>query len=137
MCSFGYFGRIANTHKINLISPKNAQKFYVEKYAIRDKLGFQIKHVSGTELVRNDNKVYEILLSRLKSLKKMNVIDYIIIRGQQVFEGGREINSLEIKIEDNMIRNFFNKYKNNKVKFKLIGLLIESSVVNDTEKISL
>ena len=36
-----------------------------------------------------------------------------------------------------MIRNFFNKYKNNKVKFKLIGLLIESSVVNDTEKISL
>ena len=65
----------------------------------------------------------------------MNILDYVIIRGQQVFEDGREINPIEIKVEDNRIRNFFDKYKNNKVKFKLIGLLIASSVVNDTEKI--
>ena len=39
MCSFGYFGNITNTHKINLISAKNARKFYI------------LKHVSGTELV--------------------------------------------------------------------------------------
>ena len=30
---------------------------------------------------------------------------------------------------------FFDKYKDNKVRFKLIGLLIASSVVSDTEKI--
>ena len=34
-------------------------------------------------------------------------------QGQQVFEDGREINPIEIKIEDNRIRNFFDKYKNN------------------------
>ena len=61
----------------------------------------------------------------------------MIIRGQQVFEDGREINPIEIKVEDNRIRNFFDKYKNNKVIFKLIGLLITSSVVNDAEKIFL
>ena len=67
----------------------------------------------------------------------MSVLDYVIIRGQQVFEGRREINPIEIKIEDNRIQNFFNKYKNNKAKFKLIGLLIASSVQNDTEKLFL
>ena len=40
MCSFGHFGKITNIHKINVISPKNAQKFYIEKYANRDKLDF-------------------------------------------------------------------------------------------------
>ena len=67
----------------------------------------------------------------------MNILDYLIIRGQQVFEEGREINPIEIKIEDNRVRNIFDKYKDNKVKFKLIGLLIVSSVVNNTEKIFL
>ena len=50
----------------------------------------------------------------------MNVLDYVIIRGQQAFEDGREINPIEIKVEDNRIRNLFDKYKNNKVKFKFI-----------------
>ena len=106
MCSFGYFGNITSTHKINLISPQNAQKFYIEKYANRNKLDFQLKHVSGTELVTYDNKIYEFLLTRLKSPNKMNVLDYVIISGQQVFEDGREINPVEIKIQDNRIRNF-------------------------------
>ena len=67
----------------------------------------------------------------------MNIIDFLIIRGQQVFEEGRDINLIEIKIEDNRVRNLFEKYKDNKLRFKLIGLLIASSVVNDTEKIFL
>ena len=137
MCSFGHFGNITNTHKINLISTKNTQKFYIEKYANRDKLDFQLKHVSGTPLVTHDNKIYEFLLARLKSPNKMNVVGYVIIRGSQVFEDGKEINSIEKKVEDNRIRNFFDKYKNCKVKFKLIGLLIASSVQNDTGKIFL
>ena len=67
----------------------------------------------------------------------MNILDFLIIRGQQVFEEDRDINLIEIKIEDNRVRNHFEKYKDNKVRFKLIGLLIASSVVNDTEKIFL
>ena len=54
-----------------------------------------------------------------------------------MFEEGRDINPIEIKIEDNRVRNLFEKYKDSKVRFKLIGLLIASSVVNDTEKIFL
>ena len=132
MCSFGHFGKITNIHKINLVSPKNAQKFYIEKYANRDKLDFQLRHVSETPLVTD---VYEFLFSRVKTPNKMGVLDYVIIRGKQVFEDRRKINPIEIKIEDNRIRNFFDKYKNSKVKFKLIGLLIASSVQTDTEKI--
>ena len=41
------------------------------------------------------------------------------------------------KIEDNRVKNLFEKYKDNKVRFKLIILLIASSVVNDREKIFL
>ena len=55
MCSFGCFGKTINKHNVNLISPKNAQKFYVQKYAIKDKLDFQLKHVCGTKLYTADN----------------------------------------------------------------------------------
>ena len=67
----------------------------------------------------------------------MNILDFLIIRGQQVFEEGRDINPIEIKIEDNRVRNLFEKYKDNKIRFKLIGMLITSSVVKDREKIFL
>ena len=138
MRSFGYFGKTINKHNVNLISAKNAQKFYVQKYAIKDKLDFQLKHVSGTKLETADNKVHEILITRLrKSKKNMVILGFLIIKGQQVFEEGKEKNPIEIKIEDNRIRDFYDKYKNNKVKFKYIGLLIPSSVANNTEKIFL
>ena len=138
MCSIGYFRKINDIQNINLISLKNAQKFHIEKNAIRDRLVFQLKHISGTDLETSDNKIYEILFSKLiKSKKSMNILDYLIIRGQQVFEEGRQINPIEIKIEDNRVRNLFDKYKDKKIRFKLIGLLTASSVVNETEKIFL
>ena len=138
MCSLGYFGKTTDIQNIDLISSKNAQKLYIEKNTIRDRLGFELKHVSGTDLETVNNKLYEILFTRLsKSKKSVNILDFLIIRGQQVFEEGRDINLIEIKIEDNRVRNLFEKYKDNKVRFKLIGLLIASSVVNDTEKIFL
>ena len=138
MCSFGYFGKTTDIQNIDLISSKYTQKFYIEKNTVRDRLGFKLKRVSGTDLETDDNKLYEILFTRLsKSRKSMNILDFIIIRGQQVFEEGRDINPIEIKAEDNGVRNLFEKYKDNKVRFKLIGLLIASSVVNDTEKIFL
>ena len=138
MCSFGYLGKTTDIQNIDLISSKNAQKFCIEKNTIRDRLDFELKHVSATDLETDDNKLYEILFTRpSKSKESMNILDFLIIRGQQVFEEGRDINLIEIKIEDNRVRNLFEKYKDNKVRFKLIGLLIASSVVNDTEKIFL
>ena len=138
MCSFGYFRKTTDIQNIDLISSKNAQKFYIEKNTIRDKLVFELKHVSGLDLETDDKKLYEILFVRLsKSKKSMNILDFLIIRGQQAFEEGRDIDPIEIRIEDNRVRNLFEKYKDNKVRFKLIGLLIASSVVTDKEKIFL
>ena len=133
MC-FDYFGKTTDIQNIDLISSKNAQKFYIGKNTIKNRLGFELKHVSGTDLETDDNKLYEILFTRLsKSKKSMSIFDFLIMRGQQVFEEGRDINLIETKIEDNKLRNLFEKYKDNKERFKLIGLLIASSVVNDTE----
>ena len=67
----------------------------------------------------------------------MSVLEFIIIREQQIFEEGKGINPIEIKIEDNRIRNVFDRYKNNKVRFKPTGLLMASNVLNDTKKIFL
>ena len=107
MCSFGYFRTTHNIQNIDLISPKNAQKFYIEKDAIRERLDFQLKHVSGTELVTDVNKLHELLFTKLsKSKKTLNVLDFVIIRGQQVFEEGRDINPIEIKIDENRVQFF-------------------------------
>ena len=102
------------------------------------RLDFQLKHISRTELITDDNKVHELLFIWLNKKKKnMNVLDFVIIRGQQVFEEGREINLMEIEIEDNRIQNLFDSYKNNKIRFRPIRLLLANSIVNNTEKIFL
>ena len=99
MSSFGYFGKTTGIQNIDLILSKNTQKFYIEKNTIRDRLGFELKHISGTDLGTDDKKLYEILFTRLsKSKTSMNILDFLIIRGQQVFEEGRDINPIEIKI---------------------------------------
>ena len=40
MCSFGYFGKTKEVKNINLISPKNSQSFFIEKYVIRNEARF-------------------------------------------------------------------------------------------------
>ena len=67
----------------------------------------------------------------------MNIIDFIIARGQQGFEDGKEINPIEIKIENNKIQNIFDRFEKNKIRFKLNGILFASSIKNNTEKIFL
>ena len=60
-----------------------------------------------------------------------------MIRDQQLLEEGKEINPIEIKIEDKKIQNIFEMYKNNKIRFKLNDILFVSSVLNKTENIFL
>ena len=48
----------------------------------------------------------------------MNVLDFMIVRGQQGFEDGKEINPIEIKIENNKIQNIFDRFKKKKVQIK-------------------
>ena len=84
MCSFSYFGKTRERKK-KLISSKNSQSFFIEKYTIRERLDLQLKHVSGTELETFDNKIHELSFTRVNKEKKMNILDFVIIRGQQVF----------------------------------------------------
>ena len=70
-----------------------------------------------------------------KREKNMKVLDFIIIRGQQGFGDGKEIDPREIKIENNKIQNIF--YRFGKKRFKLNGILFASSIKNDTVKIFL
>ena len=56
-------------------------------------------HVSGGNIVTVDKKVHKIFITKInKREKNMKVVDFIIIRGQQGFEDGKEINPIEIKI---------------------------------------
>ena len=56
----------------------------------------------------------------------MKIADFVIIKGQQGFEDGKEINP-----------NIFEMYKRNRVKFKLKGILFASSIKSNNEKIFL
>ena len=49
-----------------------------------------------------------------KREREMEVIDFIIIRGQQSFETEKTINPIEIKIENDQIQNIFDKHKKTK-----------------------
>ena len=66
--------------------------------------------------------------------RQKNTIDFYNTRGQQSFLYN-SINWIEIKIENDTVKNMIEKYKKNQAKFTLEGLLFSSSVQNDTEKI--
>ena len=62
MCSFGYFGKTTNIQNIDLISSKNVQKCYIEKNTVRDRLGFELRHVALRNIVykaKQKQKKYE------------------------------------------------------------------------------
>ena len=57
----------------------------------------------------------------------MNKIDFINIRGQQSFLEN-SMNSIKIRIENDMVKNMTEKYKKILANFTLEGLLFSSSV---------
>ena len=67
----------------------------------------------------------------------MSVLDFVIIRGQQEFEEEKEINPIDIKVENNKIQNIFDIYRKNKARFSLEEVLFSSLIKNKTEKIFL
>ena len=67
-----------------------------------------------------------------KRKTEKNTVDFYNTRGQQSFLYN-SINWIEIKIENDTVKNMIEKYKKNQAKFTLEGLLFSSSVQNDTE----
>ena len=71
--------------KIALLSPKI---FYIEKTAKKVEINLQIIKVSSQEAKTIDKKIHNVIISCIgkKRKREMEVVDFIIIRGEQSFE---------------------------------------------------
>ena len=119
--------------KIDLIIGKNTKSFFIEKSA--EKKNLQIVKVSGKiqQIIKFKMFFFFSIIGRKRKTEK-NTVDFYNTRGQQSFLYN-SINWIEIKIENDTVKNMTEKYKKNQAKFTLEGLLFSSSVQNDTEKI--
>ena len=104
-----------------MISPENAQSFFIERNTKKEQLDLQIAKISCEKADTPDKKDNQILISRLgrKRKKQMSVLDFVIIRGQQLFDEEKVINPIDIRVDNNRIQNMFDKYTRNKVQFTL------------------
>ena len=118
--------------KIDLIIGKNTKSFFIEKSA--EKKNLQIVKVSGKiqQIIKFKMFFFFSRIWRKRKTEK-NTVDFYNTRGQQSFLYN-SINWIEIKIENDTVKNMIEKYKKNQAKFTLEGLLFLSSVQNDTEK---
>ena len=64
------------------------------------------------------------------------LIETVIVRGQQKFDPHNILNPIEIEINDERILNILKKHKNAYYKLTPIGILFPSLVTNDTKQIS-
>ena len=111
---------------------------FVEKETKTETIDLQTAHVSSKNLRTKDKKIHEIFITKInKREKNMKVLDFIIVRGQQGLEDGKEINPIETKIENNKMKNIFDRFDKNKIRLKLKGILFASTVKNNTEEIFL
>ena len=64
----------------------------------------------------------------------MKVIDFLNIKGQQKFEE-KNLNPIEIRIENDRVQNILEIYKKNVARLRLEGLLFLSRIQHKTDKI--
>ena len=121
------------------MSSQNQHKFFIEKATKKDSLSLQITKVSRKEIQTTDSKVHNFQITKIgkKGKQKMNVVDFISVRGQQQFEKNAEINPIEIKIENEKVQLMFQTYNKYIIGLKLESLIFSSSIENNTEKIFL
>lgn len=74
----------------------------------------QLKKVSGETADIVDKKIAIICTKKLKvrneRMMKKEIVDSVIIRGQQSFENFEVLNPIEIKMENNQILNVLQKH---------------------------
>ena len=104
-CSGNFYGE-TEKEKIDLITGKNAKSFFIEK-SVKKELNLKIVKVSEKKTETTDNKIPRIARKRKT---KMNTTYFINIRGQQMFLEN-SINLIEIKIENDTVKNMIEKYK--------------------------
>ena len=99
--------------KSKIILATIQKRFFIKNSTEKNELLVQIAKVSRKKNETTDHKVHNFQLTKIGKKRKarMTNIDFISIRGQQNFEDDAEINSIEIKIENDRIQNMFEKYK--------------------------
>ena len=133
--SINYFDKKTENEIFKIISPEKFLKFYVEKDATRNPLGFQLTNASGELPKLKDKKVYNLSLTRIgekRNRKMAEPIEAVIVRAQKSFEIAGGPNLVQIEIEDNWVLNIFRKYKNVRYRLTPLGLLFPPSIKNDT-----
>ena len=90
----------------------NQKRFFIQKSAEKSELLVQIAKVSRQKTETTDQKIHNFQLTKIGEKRKvrMTTIDFISIRGQKNFQDDAEINSIEIKIENDKIQNMFERY---------------------------
>ena len=63
------------------------------------------------------------------------MIDFLNITGQQKFKEEKNLNPIEIRIENDMVQNILEKYEKSVTRFWLEGILFSSEMKREMEEI--
>ena len=63
------------------------------------------------------------------------MIDFLNITGQQKFKEEKNLNPIEIRIENDMVQNILEKYEKGVTRFRLEGILFSSGMKKEIEEI--
>ena len=111
---------------MDLISPTNTYEFNMEKGTIKNFMEIQTAKVTGHPEIVNKKYIFSCFQGLEKKRKReMDVVDFVIIRGQQSFERHNQLNSSEIKIEENRIIIFLKNLKITHINLKQWGFYFQ------------
>ena len=110
--STSYFNKKAVNEIVQIISFNNPLKFLVSKDTIKNTLDFQLTKIDGNLPKLNDKKSYNFSLTEIGTKRKaqMNeLVETVIIRGQQEFDLHNVLNPVQIEINNDRILNILKK----------------------------
>ena len=121
-----------------IVSAEKFLKFYVDKDASKNSLGFHVKDITGDIPQLKDSKIYNVSLTRIGEKRKRKMtepIEAVIVRAQQNFDIAGRLNPVQIEIENDRVLNIFKKHKNAAYKLPPLEMLFPASIKKDTKQI--
>ena len=110
--STSYFNKKAVNEIVQKTSFNNPLKFLVSRDTIKNTLDFQLTKIDGNLPKLNGKKSYNFSLTEIGTKRKaqMNeLVETVIIRGQQEFDLHNVLNPVQIEINNDRILNILKK----------------------------